>query len=511
MRDLSVLSRLSGVNPQSTVRRDMTAYIFSLADAYAARTSGAVPMNDFTRTRHLCSPRSLCAAVTGWCLLTVAWCLPVPARALPSYSLAECLDLVARQNPDVIGAGKRVETAHAVVIQARSGVLPSLTTTGYYQRREQSVASNGGTQTNIRPDDYFADIRITQSLYSSGAVRNRIAAAKLIEQVAILDQQAALDTATFQVREAFYSTLAAEQSIGVRQQAIDLLGAQLKDQRDRLAAGSVGQINVNRAEVSLANERPALLQAQSNVRTAYATLSQVLALSYPKETVDPPFHVHGMLEYRPFSMSLEECLGRAAAMRPELQGRKIALDVLKHQMVVEKAGTRPSVVAFAAYDVYSQPSELAVKDNFAGYTIGLAASWTLFDGFATLGRVRGIRAQQGEAAAQLVATRLQVETDVRVAFDQLKTAESTLQPLSQNIALANETLGLATHNFDAGLNTQLDVLQSRVDLTRVQTTELGGRLAYNVALARLERAMAMGRPSQGSSSFPTTTTGPAPK
>ncbi len=446
---------------------------------------------------------SLCARVIGWCLLAGAVALPVPARAVPTYSLAECLDLAAKQNPDVIAANRRVDAAHAVVIQAKAGIFPQLTTTGYYQRREQSLASNGGTQPNIRTDDYLADIRVAQNLYSSGAVRNRIAAAKLLEQVAGLELQTALDTVTLAVREAFYSTLAAEQSVDVRQQAVDLLGAQLKDQRDRLAAGLVGQINVNRAQVSLANEQPALLQARSNVRTAYATLSQVLAVGYPKETTEAPFRVRGALDTRPFSMSLEECLGRATAMRPELEARKLALDVFKHQLVVEKAATRPQIVAFAAYDVYSQPDLLAVKDSFAGYTIGVLGSWTLFDGFATLGKVRGVRAQQAEAAAQLVATRLQVETDVRTAFDQLKTAESTLGPLGQNIALANETLGLSTRNFDAGLNiTQLDVLQSRVDLTRVQTTELGGRLAYNLALARLERAMAAGRPSQGSSHFP---------
>ncbi len=463
-------------------------------------------MNHFTRSRHPAASRSpLSVLAAGWCLLALFF-LPTPARAQPTYSLADCLDLAARQNPDLIAASHRVDAAHALVIQARAGIFPALTSTGYYQRREQSVATNGGTVTNIRPDDYSADIRIVQSLYSSGAVRNRIAAALLAERIAVLERQTALDVVALGVREAFYSTINAEQSIGVRQQAIDLLTSQLKDQRDRLAAGSVGQVNVNRAEVTLANEQPAMLAARAAVRTAYATLGQVLGVAYPKDALDAPFRVSGTLEYQPFPLSLEECLGRATALRPELEARKLAIDVLGHQLVVEKAGTRPQVAAFAAYDVFSQPSQLAVKDSFAGYTIGFAASWTLFDGFATLGRVRGIRAQQAEAQAQLVATRLQVETDVRVAFDQLHTAESTLRPLAQNIALANETLGLSTRSFDTGLNTQLDVLQSRVDLTRAQTNELSGRFAYNVARARLDRAMAAGRPLQTSNRLPVTNT-----
>ena len=143
----------------------------------------------------------------------------------------------------------------------------------------------------------------------------------------------------------------------------------------------------------------------------------------------------------------------------------------------------------------------------------MQGSWTIFDGFATRGRVRGVVAQRGAAEAQLTAERLSVEAEVRNAFDALTQAEQTLRPQAKNISLANETLELTTHNFDAGLNTQLDVLDSRVQLTRARSTELAGYLAYNTALARLERAMALGRPSEGKAVLlaPTPTPRPTPK
>ncbi len=55
---------------------------------------------------------------------------------------------------------------------------------------------------------------------------------------------------------------------------------------------------------------------------------------------------------------------------------------------------------------------------------------------------------------------------------------------------------MTQNNLAAGLASQLDVLQSRVDLTRAESTELSGRLAGNVAVARLERAMGEGRPAE---------------
>ena len=439
-----------------------------------------------------------------------------PAGGVPVYSEADCVGLAIRQNPEVLAASKRVDATRAQITTAKGPLFPQVSTQGYYQRLEQSIA-NGGEETVTtdaqghtvvttsnfnRPTDYFGDVRVTQNLFSGGAVRNRIAAAKLLAQAESCVYQTQLDVTTLTVRAAFYNTLYAEANIGVRQQAVDLLAAQVTDQQDRLAAGTVGLINVNRVQVQLANERPALLDAQAALSSAYATLAQALGVSYAVGSFKAPFRVRGTLEYRPVTMTLAECLGRAQAMRPEVQQRLLAIDALRHQVNAEKAGTRPQINAFAAYDLYSETDIRTVDPYYSGYTVGINASWTLFDGFATRGRVRNVQAQVGEAEALLATTRKQVENDVYTAYTDLRSAESSLRPLADNTRLAAETLDLTTHNFDAGLaTTQLDVLQARVDLTRSRSGELSGRLAYNTALARLERAMAMGRPIQGSATM----------
>lgn len=451
-------------------------------------------MNRLSRSFFPAACRALLAAA-AW--TTILWGAAGYAGSAVVYTLGECLDLVAKQNPEVLAAAKQIDAARAAVTQAKAGKYPTLAASGFYQRRQHELASSGGLNDGIRQNDYTGDIRLTQLIFSSFAVRNRVDAALLAERIARLNYRAALNTAGSQVREAFHSTLAAEASIAVRRSAVDLLQAQLKDQQDRLAAGSVGQINVNRAQVALANEQPPLLEARANVRIAYAALAQLLGIEYTRGAAEAPFRVRGALEVTPFGVPVEECIRRGLDQRPEVEAAKLALEVLKHQLVVEKAGTRPQVSAFAAYDIYSEPVAAANRATFSGYTVGIGATWTIFDGFATLGRVRGVRAQQGEAAARLAGLRLQVETEVRNAYDQLRTAEATLRPQSQNITLANETLGLTTRNLGAGLGTQLDVLLTRVDLTRAQTQELGGRLAYNLALARLDRAMAEHLPTPG--------------
>ncbi len=437
--------------------------------------------------------------VTAACLLmSASACLAGGPAGAPVYSLEDCLALVRKQNPDVLAAAKRVDATKAAIMTAKSGVYPSLTTTGYYQYREQSLTSAGGTNPNQRKVDYYGDARLSQNLYSAGAVRNRIAAAKILAEAEQNTYAAQIDTSTLAARLAFYQTLYAEASIDIRQQAVDLLKAQLKDQTDHLAAGTVGQLNVNRAQVSLANEQPLLLDAQASVQTAYVALAQLLGVAYPADARARPFRIRGELSCPPMRMTLAECLARAQAMRPEIASRKLAIDALKHQVIVEKSVTRPQVSAFASYDIYSEPSLLSVRDNFSGGTVGLQASWNVFDGFATRGRVRSVQAQQGQAEALLEATRQQVEADVRSAFYDLQETGETLRPLGENIARANESVTLSIQSFDTAAATQLDVLQTRISLTTARLSELAVRLRYHSALARLERAMGMGRPTEGS-------------
>jgi outer membrane protein len=407
----------------------------------------------------------------------------------PIYSLDDCLDIAARQNPDVLAEAKRVDAAKGTLTQARAGVFPSLTSSAYYQRLEQDVATNGGAFPNYQPNDYTADVRLSQNLYSAGSVRAKIAIAQMQLRAEELNYQAALQTAALAVRTDFYQALYSAGLIRVRQQAIDLLKAQVKDQQDRLTAGSVAQINVNRAQVSLVNEEPLLEEARYDLRAAYVQLSQVLAIPFPDSAPEVPFRLRGELTYEPMKLSLEECLRQADTTRPEIASKKLAIDGLRRQITVEKAATRPQISGFVSYDLYSEQEVNAVNSSFSGYTIGVQGNWLIFDGFLTRGKVRTVQAQIGEAEADLVSTRLGVEGDVRTAFYQLQQAEATLRPQADNIRLANENLDLTTKNFDTGGASQLEVLQSRVDLTRTQLVELASRQVYNTAIAKLLRAV----------------------
>ena len=125
-----------------------------------------------------------------------------------------------------------------------------------------------------------------------------------------------------------------------------------------------------------------------------------------------------------------------------------------------------------------------------GFIVGLNATWHIFDGFATRGRLQATRARRDAALAALEAAKLSVASDVRSAFLDLQQADRVLQSETRNVQNADEALEIAKGNLGAGLGTQLDILQAASDVTRTRTTRLGAIYLHNVALARLARACA---------------------
>src|SRR4051812_44626106 len=169
-------------------------------------------------------------------------------HAQDSLSLDEALAIARKQNPDVIVARKQLEAAHGGVIEARAGYLPSVISTGLLRKRAEQE------QSRLRDDDYNASVRVVQSVYTAGATKARVAIARMIEEKRALELAAVTDRVAMDLRSAYYELLLNEARIGVREQAVTVMREELKAQEERFAAGTVGELNVRRAEVSLGNE-----------------------------------------------------------------------------------------------------------------------------------------------------------------------------------------------------------------------------------------------------------------
>ena len=400
----------------------------------------------------------------------------------PAYTVEDAVVAAKKGNAEILMAAKQLEAAKGGVVEARAGYLPSVVSTGLVRKRERAEASR------LRSDDYEASLRIVQNVYTGGAISSQLAIARLIEQRRALEYQALVNRVSMDVRLAFYDVLLNRAKIRVREQSVRVFEEELKAQRERFETGTVGSLNVSRAEVALANEQPELIDAQTRLQNSELRLGQLLGVDASGKPLS--MAAVGQLEYAPKHPDLTECLAYADVTRPEIRAREIDVEIENQQLILDRSESRPRVEAFGGYEVYSERDPEVGPEFNHGFIVGLNATWHIFDGYATRGRMQATRARRDAAIHALEAAKLSVASDVRSAFLDLQQADRVLQSETRNVQNADETLEIAKANAGAGLGTQLDVLQAASDVTRTRTTRLGAIYLHNVALAKLARACA---------------------
>ncbi|MEY2502593.1 MAG: hypothetical protein QOI07_2927 [Verrucomicrobiota bacterium] len=420
----------------------------------------------------------------GWAvsLLVILGLGTAVSEGGPAFTADEAVAAARRKNPEILMAAKQLEAAKGSVIEARAGFLPGVVSTGLLRKRERAESSR------LRSDDYDASVRVVQNLYTGGAITSQLAIARLNEEKRALEYQALVNRVSMDVRLAYYDVLLNRAKIRVREQSVHVYEEELKTQKERLEAGTVGSLNVSRAEVALANEQPELIDAQTRLLNSELRLGQLIGIDSSGQSISA--EASGQLQYAPKHPDLSECLAYADVTRPEIRARQIDVEIEDAQLVLDRSETRPRLEAFAGYEVYSERDPDVGPEFNHGFVIGLNGTWHIFDGYATRGRMQATRARREAALHALEFAKLSVSSDVRSAFLDLQQAERVLQSETRNVQNADEALEIAKGNLGAGLGTQLDVLQAASDVTRTRTTRLSAIYLHNVALAKLARATA---------------------
>ena len=98
-----------------------------------------------------------------------------------------------------------------------------------------------------------------------------------------------------------------------------------------------------------------------------------------------------------------------------------------------------------------------------------------------------VLAQAQQAGGQLGSS--DIEGEVRDAWVAWEEGSTILESSKRVVEQADEALRLARSSFEAGAATQLDVLQSQLELTRARLEEAVALHTYHTALATVRRAM----------------------
>jgi len=417
-----------------------------------------------------------------------------PGWLTQPLSLADALNLSLQRNRTIQKSQRDLEAAYGISLQTRAVAIPKLQASGQYTATDPAATERFFPGQTLVDQNWNASIQVVQSIYEGGRIISSLRAAKLTTEQAFLQHQTIIADTLLATRIGYYDVLLAAQDIVVRDASVALLAKELDEQQRRYDAGTVPRFNVLRAEVAVANARPALIRARNNHRIAKNNLVNLLGYDLPREVWENiPLQLTDTLSVAPFTIELPVAVQQALERRTELGALRKAEQLRQEDIISARSGRRPSVQAFAGWGWRNSSLTTSLREEVDGWQIGAQLTWNLFDGFATRGKVAQAKAAHEKSKVELDDTGSKIELEVRTAYSILIQGGEVLESQKKVQEQAEEALRLAKSRADAGSGTQLDVLSAETALTEARTTQVQAQYDYAVAVARLERAIGIPR------------------
>lgn len=383
---------------------------------------------------------------------------------------------------------KQAETRAA---QSRAGLLPDLE--GYITEQNQvrNLKAFGIQYPNIPgirfptivgPFDIF-DVRaqVNQSIFDLSTIR-RYQASKVAVEAARSDNDGTRDQVTEQVARAYLTGLRAQAGLETAGANVELSEALLQLARSQKTAGTGTGIEVTRAQVQLANDQQRLLVAQNEVERSHLQLLKVLGLK-----LENPVELTDKLSYVPVdSLDLPQALETALRTRAELRAQERKEQSARLNNSAVKMERLPSLGAFADYGTIGS----SVNNAFPTRTYGVTLRVPVFDGGRRDARRAETASQYRQERIRTTDLRDQIELDVRVALDTLRSSDAQVKASEEGLKLSESELAQSERRYKAGVTNSTEVTDAQTRLYRARENHLSALFNFN--LARIDLSAAMG-------------------
>src|SRR5713226_6122802 len=268
--------------------------------------------------------------------------LALPGSAQPiarRVSIADVTATVLQNNLQLRAAAFDVATAQSQLAEARGGQLPQVGLSAAYTRNQDQP---GGRDPNL----YASGLIVSYPLYSGGRVEAQVRLAEAALRGALATYDRTKQQVVYSADQIYLQGLLATENVAAAQRALAAATESLRVARARFGAGVAAQFDVLQAEVAVANAEQTLVQAETGVASAQASLNAALNLS-----LDTALELTDTLTPRPVEGTQAEAIARALRDRSDLVALRSRIEAAQAGIDLARSGGLPYVSLGAGYSV----------------------------------------------------------------------------------------------------------------------------------------------------------------
>jgi outer membrane protein TolC len=411
-----------------------------------------------------------------------------------SLKRAVAIALTQEGNANVRLADESLKQAQDRSREARAALLPNVDGAVSYSSHTVNLAAEGLDKISLPVPGFqfptfvgpfsVLDARLSgsQTVLDLSVIR-RYQASKIGVSASRADVETTAEQVAGQVARAYLAAAKADADVDAAEANVKLSEAVLQQAANQKEAGTGTGIEITRAKVQLANDRQRRLEAETARRAAYLRLLRAMGAR-----LDTDLHLADKLAYTPTgAVTLQQAQTEAFQTRPDYQAQQERERTARYSASATSMERLPSVAAFGDYG----SSGSGLESTLPTRTYGISVRVPVFDG--------GRRdARREESASQYRAEQVrtndlkeQISLDVRLALDELNSAQDQVAVANEGLDLAQNELAQARRRYDAGITNSIEVTDAQTRLERARDNQNTALYEYNVA--RIDLAQAMGK------------------
>jgi outer membrane protein, heavy metal efflux system len=313
-------------------------------------------------------------------------------------------------------------------------------------------------------------------LFERGKKRqHRLEAAKdqtAVTRSLVADNERSL---TFQVASAYVGAELAESALDLANQDLKSFQNTVDISQDRYKAGDISEDDYLKIKLQMLQFQTDASQAQLAKVQALSDLRQLLGY----ESVPADYDVAGPFEYQPVSGNLEDLQMKALATRPDLRAAQQSLTAANSQYLLAKADGKRDVTAQVNYTHVSE----ANTASFFG-----SIQLPIFD--RNQGEIARAQSAITQAQEQAKFTSDQVLTDVKDAYEELRTNDQVVQLYrSGYLDEAKQDRDISEYAYRRGAASLLDFLDAERSYRSIELAYRQALASYLLSLEQLREAV----------------------
>lgn len=391
-----------------------------------------------------------------------------------SLNVGRTIDLALLNNRTLKQSGWAYEAAKAQVSATAAAKNPALEYT-YSAKRGNSFTSSDAA------NGFGHGLTISVPVYSPAADA-AIESSRFSREGAGAAYEVARQTAKLTAATDYYSLIQARNKVDIANQSVKDYDGHLTNVNQQYAVGLVAKSDVLASQTSLSQAQTDLVTAQNAANLAEANLNNVIGLPVHTaiQTADKE------LGYTPYPITIDEARAYALLHRYDLVESTMAVKEAEQAVVKAKAGDLPTVNASLGKN-WQDTKWQGTGDN--NWSVGATVSWNVWDGGASKEQTKVAKANLEQAKEANAAAVDSVMLEVRQAYLNLRAAEQTITSTKAATEEAQENFRIATLRYQAGVGTNLDVLDAETKLASARNSYVDALYNYNISVATLEQAM----------------------